>query len=1660
MDQITKGPLVRTFSKGKMNKAFDERVLPDGEYVDALNVRTGSTELSSLGALENSLGNVLVDEVMYDGAPLTGAKCLGAFADSSNERIYWFITKPGVVDMILSHDMKTSTTVYHVVSTSVLNFNESYLINGINFINGLLFWTDGLNPPRKIQVNRFYPQPIAGVDQITEEDINLIVKPPLFSPEVVMTNIPGEENYIDDRMISFAYRYQYKDGEYSAMSPFSDIAFEPGPFQLDYATYNNSGMSNLFNAVEVSFNTGGKNVVGVDLCFKLSDGNIINVIEKYDKALNGWANNATKIVLFTNKKIYTTLTESELLRLYDNVPLKAKAQTVMGNRIMFGNYTDGYDIASSDGIPINMDFSSELISEEIDPDIQVSDISNGVSYTIDASASVPVDNSMVGIELDPALLKENNNLIIEFVITHDSFGGDPSYAGAPENQFIYVFVFGMRRDYASVTDLVTSPEFVSAITESVTPIADCSEGISLTDVFNCSLVAKPSWVKEGTGISGINQGFAITQDPVNLNKFYIQCVAAKYSLEDPVGVFTYAYEYFTNSEVSVSIEVPGANRSLHSNRDYEAGIVYMDDYGRSSTVLSCQENTIFCPPSASDKKNSVRLTINNIAPSFAKYYRVFMKQSKAGYDTIFSDLYYTDQDGFTWFKLNGENASKINTSSNLIVKKDSIGPLDRLVKTKPLEVVFKEQDFIADNDIVEPAGLYMKIFASNFSAITKPNSNIEIKTGRTGNLTQIALPLYQDNPAFDSGSPISPSNQPFIPTPIPAGSLVSITFSLRRSGRGTKCESYNYSYDKRFTAARDYTSLREMVIFQNIDFTEGNYTGGEDQNAGLQQNNPIDFGCFAPSPISSECSYYIEPEQGTDQWVFAKGYEDDNPTLEEDGRLYLIVAAGTKSCSGIGRRTLTNEGTIIINQPSDIVIFETEADDAPDDLYYESSETYEIIDGFHQGTVQDQTLTDPAILDLGFFNCFSFGNGCESYKYNDSIVGRSFNLGERVSSVSEEDYKQVDRYGSVTYSGIYNSFTNVNKSNEFNLGLVNYKDLEYSFGPIQVLFGRKNDMLVLQEDKISYVLVEKDLLSDAGAGQALTAVPEVLGQQIPRLENYGVSMNPESFVSYGQRMYFTDTKRMAVISLQGSSYSNDNLEVISDSGLKYWFRDEFKNSVNKFKLGGYDPYMSEYVLSLKDEKIPFEDPAYDCGFFISQYQSNDPLNFKLNLGNSVGVTEIKFSFTEGDAEVTVEYDGDIVVDGSRVSGEDASVGFNKSNPMVDFATVTIVPDNATYTVSFICPENQELTVHKIVINGPGYAEQTIHPQFRWQFNTYLSPIDSDYVEFDDDGVSLEKEIVGEQSQGVIPVNGSDVYLISNKLAGDTYNFNPATNKFRYLAANAVYDIPTLLPLTSVAEPIVNPSTGRYYGVAENVNLLTNQHLYLVWDYRTSSSIQLCYSLDSLETVCCNCEETSTYYIDADSFEFASAIYTDSGLTTSAPDGYYSLGVQTAYRRLLDGVLEPIDFCDVCDPCSTWIGGTFIGEGGIEVQFSYLDCDFVEQTFNFTLPANPEPTAPAEYTLDPLRCAIIDSAYMTPIEGVSDVTFMFDSEVPCGGTLICQTWDVTGDGGPGGVDYIDCSGNNQSISVAEGETIEFCASNTPSYTGFALGGLVSITCTIP
>lgn len=1419
------------FIAGRMNKDFDERVVPAGEYIDALNIRVGSTENNSVGAVENTKGNIKLTSLQYNGVPLVGARCIGAYEDGSNETLYWLVTS-ATVDMVVSFNTEKNLLKYHVVSEDVLNFDPEYLVTGINLIDDLLFWTDNLNPPRKINVNRNYPEPIGGVDQIDESDISVIVAPPSSAPEITLLLVPREENYMTDKFISFAYRYKYKDGEYSALSQFSDIAFEPGGFSLDYSTFENSGMQNIFNSVNVKFNTGSDNVVGLDICFKLSDSSIINVVEKYNKSQEGWADNKIEQITFTNKKIYTTLTESELLRTFDNVPRLAKAQTVMGNRLMYGNYVDGYNITDEDGNEIDIDYDLDLMSENIGFVELPIDLDSGTNYTIDASSTKTINNAQFNIDLTGVPLVSGSYLSINITLQHDSYSGDASYTNPPRNDFEYDLVFNIQKNYSSVHELASSQEFIDAISTHKV-YADACTGTSVTDAFNCQIITKSGWSEIGTGISNATGSFTISSS-LGSDVISIQVPAIKFGFETSPGVFVYAYEYLANTNTSASFSAVGSNQSLHSNRDYEVAIVYMDDYNRSSTALVDTNNTVFVPPYNSDKKNYIRANIKSKAPSWATKYKFVVKPSKSQYQVVYSNVFFQEDSGFTWFKLEGDNRSKVQENSTLIVKADSNGVMRSLVKTKVLALEAQPKDFIKDNanssgqDIIEPAGMYMRLKASNFSSEYTENSFIdEGEISEAGSYANLNYPCYIDNPLFGQ-----PGELQFAPYDIPAGSLININFTLTREAAGSSCGNRTYVFNKSFTASQDYTSLYTFIIGDQINLESGDSTGGDDTV------NKNDFNKNLVSPYTGD----INAVPGTNQYEFQ--YDTTN------GRLFFVMKSGTPNCSGKKSRVVCH---IQVQRTESLIVFETEAAEANGETYFEGSESFNIVNGYHQGNVTNQSSGIPAVVDLNFFDCFAFGNGVESYKIGDSLTGAPFYLGSRVTAVSQEEFKEAHRYASITYSGVYNEETNINKLNEFSLALANFKDCEKSFGPINILHGRKTDVLTLQEDKISYVLAGKNLLSDAAGGGAITSVPEVLGTQISRIEEFGISNDAASFAAWGEDIYFTDTKRTSVINLKGGASQSDNLIPISRLGMNGWFRDNFKNKINYQKLGGYDPYLKEYVLSVNDEKLPAPIETFDCGFTVSQDGANNELKFNLEYGKIIGEASFDYNFESGSAHILVEYNGEVVIN-QEISGT-GSVSFNKNVVNPTTALVTITPEYATYNILSSCVESDKITVIRIVVNSPSNEGQTTHNNYNWSLNGYNSPTNIDFVLLESDGVSLYQSSTGDVSVGVIPAFGSTIKMQSDKYVTDTFDFDPASNSLKYLVSNTLYtesDINTLRPLLNTATPILNPSTGKFESSFVYNNPSKLQYLYLVWDLVNAYSIDLCYSDISGDDACTTC----------------------------------------------------------------------------------------------------------------------------------------------------------------------------------------------------------------
>ena len=1613
----------KTFFKGRLNKDFDERFVPEGEYTDALNIRVNSSESESAGVVNNIKGNTKLTTLKYNNVALSSdAKCIGSYEDGARDTIYWFITAPtDSVDMVVSFNVKTEILIYHVVSATVLNFSEKNLITGISLIDDLLFWTDNLNPPRRININSSY-------NSVTEDDISVIVAPPLDAPTIELFKTINEENYIEDKFISFSYRYKYKDGEHSALSQFTDVAFSPGVFRVDFSNFGNVGMKNSFNSVKLSFSTGGKNVVGVDLCFKVSGSNIVNVIERYDKEKEGWPDNTTEHINFSNKKIYTTLTQDELLRLYDNVPLKAKAQTVLGNRIFYGNYTDGYDIKDVNGNNIKLDYGLELVSSDVGlENISITE-SAGVNYTLDSSVSVL--DSTINIDLTGISLVAGSLLSIDVDFNHDSFSGDAGYT-QNSTGFEYNFIFNLQKDYFNAYALATSQEFIDAVSTHQA-ISSCTDGNSLTDAFNCSIAPQAGWTKVGSGITSGTGEFSITSTPSS-NIITIQVPAMKY--EDDANPGTYAYEYF-KSGVTTSIFVEIASReSLHSNRDYEIGVVYMDDYNRSSTTLVGKKNTVFIPAINSITKNHIKATLRNDPPSWAKSYKFVIKPNQHKYETIYSNIYYNEEKtNSTWFRINGSTQSSIKAGDNLIVKSDSGGYLDKVVKTKVISVKVQEEDFIYGNksesgsDIVEGTGFYIELKPKDFSATFIENHYINYGQVYNKSNKKYAHIFYSCNTKDSSGTNETPYN-------LPAGSEVRFIFSEKRYGSGSRCGSRYYKFNKSFIASKDYDNLHEMVIGDGIDFTIPSEIGGTDDDV-TNKVYSLNFNSALGTSISQ-----IPATQGTIQAQFQQ-----DPTSSS---MFFVLTGGTKKCNG---RPGHLRCEIEVTRASNMMVFETEPIDADNGIFYESSKNYKIENNLHKGSSQDQTSSLPAVVDLNFFNCFTFGNGVESRKIEDDIVGAEFSLGSRVSAVSQEEYKEANRYADITYSGVYNEESNLNNLNEFNLSLVNYRTLDKSFGAIEKMHGRKTDIIVFQEDKISYVLGGKNLLSDAQGGGAITSTPTVLGTQVARIEDYGISNNPEGFASFGSEVFFPDAKRGVILNLSGGYAKSDQLQVISNIGMKTYFRDMFNESSSIQVIGGYDVYNNEYILSNSGVEQPIKETEYTCGYSVSQENSSIQNVIDVDFGSDTGTANFSYNVTSGSLTVTVDYNGSQVIN-SSVSGSGV-LSFSKDSATVKKATVTLSPTNSTYNFSSDCIETDTLSIVRVIITSKNTFANKTHVKHNWSKSGYESPVREDFVLFETDGVSMYNTSTGTESTGYIPEENGVVKMSSNKEHGDDFIFDLSNDSFGYLLSDTLYgadDTDTLLSLLTDVAPITNPSTGVYEGIFNYTNPTDKTYLYLVWDYRDYAQINLCYSVSDINAICCTCVPSESYYIDSSEFSEATAVYGDVNLTSKALDGYYADGGY--YREQLNGVLLNHLVCPSClstpfssslidsSPstiCSQAITETYYhdGTGAYPLLNDYVYSDSTLTT----------PLASGYYKVS-------TNAYIEVIGALGLVS----SKGNCGA---CYTYTLTNDGGSGDIVFIytRCDGAVLNPTVGIGASIDVCAQSIDTVPpgGTVTGG--TVTCT--
>ena len=1217
-----------TFVRGKMNQDLDERLVPSGEYRDAINLEISTSEGSNVGSLQNILGNekkvnkfvdpqtAVVSTWITGGIySLANPVVVGSFVDNTNDNIYWFIASDNV--SAIAEFVQSSQVLRPILvdTQNILNFSEDYLITGINVIEGNLYWTDDQTEPKNINIDTWrgyntqsnsFPEdfdthtkvPVfqsQNTRNFEEADITVIKKQPLSPPTLTLLDTfrPG-----DQTTFSFNRNFGVSDGAGGF------IPLAPG---TTFILFTNTAISG----------------------FKVGDN--IEATSPTSNPTTGESGTATFKAKFQVKTLPTVVsgvTQVECIMgsfdldsgVLSNDVLAYQAELVEPDGIFkldFVRFAYRYKFDNNQYSPLGP--FSEVAFKPVG------------EYEWDSAKGFnsSMENSVKTIELSNFDIA-NNVKEVEILYKNDS------------SNVIYSV------DTVERGDMLTGYKYVID-TELIYAVIDSNQILRPWD--NVPRLAKGQEIIANRLVYGnYLQNFNVSKNQEAIN-------------------FSFLNEEPTSTELTPT-------STIKSARTYQAGIVYMDKYGRQSPVFSSNDSAIDIGKEYSIAKNSFQArgpSVTN-APDWATHFKYFIKDSSSGYYNLAMDRYYIAEDGNFWLSFPSADRNKVTEESFLELKKahTSDEAVLEKAKFKVLDISNEAPDFIKektyeignaiDSGTLDTSSypatgkIYIDIVEAKWNASTakgrESQSGNYIKVVGNGRATEL---IKVSNIAL-----FGTNYRLFLEKKLPLD-VEEIVGSVGSEATGAgvvlfKKEIENKpEFTGRFFVKLDSQDIAKTYIAEEVDeataseydkvssVTDAVLTRIDNRNRYESWRNDLGWPDTPRWSADESYAYKINksgPRTGfgvqAGKKTISISYHGQRPGSLGSGEsaadasfTSALKTPGTKlSFSGIGRDntvyTILKSDLYSINNydkswsadrnwPSnkrsrfDLVLNIPIEGDGVNDTDFpltnkQSTNTFSInilssfisTDSFSSSNpaIFETEPVEQADLDiyfeaskafpiselndlktLDYYNAFSFGNGVESNRIRDDFNAPTIAKGVKASATLSEPYQEDRLSTGLIYSGIFNSTSGTNELNQFIQALPITKNLDPVYSSIQKLHARDTNLVVFCEDKVLRVYADKDALFNADGNTNLVSTNRVLGNADAFAGEFGISKNPESFASYGFRAYFTDSNRGVVCRL-----SNNGIEVISDYGMVDFFADNLSNSSNI--MGSFDDDKSSYNVSV------------------------------------------------------------------------------------------------------------------------------------------------------------------------------------------------------------------------------------------------------------------------------------------------------------------------------------------------------------------------------------------------------------------------------------------------------------------------------------------------
>ena len=1028
-------------------------------------------------------------------------------------------------------------------------------------------------------------------------------------------NLPWEcvlvegDPLFENKFVRFSYRWKYIDGEYSTFSPFSNIAFLPSKFKYKSSDGYNVGMINTTRQIEIqALETPPVGVIEVDLLYKESNNNNVYIVDRIKTE-----DLSTEFPYQIKSEIVGDVVESnQMLRPWDNVPLKAKSQEISSNRILYGNYTQGYNIENN-RLPdvVTTVNSSDITTIEV-PERSIKSERTyqvGVVYLDPYSRETPVfSKKQAAVTVGRSYANKVNTL--SCILKNNA----PDFA----THFKY-FVKETSSEYYNIA----LDRYYLAEDGNVWLSFPSSERNKVSE--NDYLILKKAHD---------NNVFIHIAEDTDVNQAKYKILDIKNEVPDFISL---ELKSISIANVQCVVLNPNTSNAALSNEPIPNSVFFKfigptatDDPSFYDSFSSDSEIVITTIDNAgNDVGSTKRYKLSKGGPTGKKVelsskdyieYEITLRESIKETDAdILLNSYFIQANNATEFKievLEKQNKDKSEFSGRFFAKINRNNIFDtHIIETFPAvetDYVSIRKTNVLENALNDPNGQRSNQNDSRSDFCWQDTvvwNKFDTKGVEHPELNSKSFTIYLAGVAI-SNEKVDKDDlyedvvtHPFSKDLRTTGTLLRFenlrgdigksVYKIITSKTTTEFRSDKNAIKKRTGGRRRKFEITIKKVSADSSDKGDGYDDGfnfdvTDVNSEksriakihtLRKILQTDF--LDGNDISSDnpAIFEVEPKESIDLDIY-----------NEVGSALPIVKTGLKvTGTGIASNCIiqfydTINNTVILssNTTGSISTGTVLTMTDPKGIYSFKVTTSGTINSgtanitIANGQVHGQKHT------LDWSNCYSFGQGVESNRIRDDYNAVIIDKGPIVSTVLNEKYKQEVKLNTITYSGIFNSTGGVNRLNEFIQAEKITKDLNPEYGSIQKLHVRDTDLIALCEDKVLKILANKDALFNADGNTNLTSTNNVLGQAMPFVGEHGISKNPESFVSHAYRVYFSDKARGSVLRL-----SRDGLTDIAMKGMTDWFNDNLP--LSKSIVGSYNERKGSYNITLNGYTLCFDE---------------------------------------------------------------------------------------------------------------------------------------------------------------------------------------------------------------------------------------------------------------------------------------------------------------------------------------------------------------------------------------------------------------------------------------------------------------------------------------